>query len=65
MTKFDIMGVKLSRNPTIEIGPVTNIQSKLDIIGVKLSKDSSIQQGPARNGGVLENSKGMVICTFF
>ena len=65
MTKFDLMAVKLSRNPKIEIGPVTNIQSKLEIIGVKLSKDSSIQQGPARNGCVLESSNGMVICTFF
>lgn len=59
------MYILLNRDPTIEIGPMTNIQSKLKIIGVKLSKDCSIQQGPAINGGVLQNSKGMLMCTFF
>lgn len=59
------MYILLNRDPTIQIGPTTNIQSELEIVGVKLSKDCSIQQGPAINGGVLQNSKGIVTCTFF
>ena len=59
------MYILLNWDPTIEIALRKNIQSKLEIIGVKLSKDCSIQQGPAINRGVLQNSKGMVTCTFF